>query len=447
MSPPKILITLLLATATLLGGPQVVYALAAAPDLAVAERLLREGQAKAAYELLIVDELSHSGSEDFDYLLGLAALESGHPDKATLAFERVLAVNPNHAAARLDMGRAFFALGDYEGAKGEFESILKLDPPAAARAVADRYITAIKERSRNSALRTTGYVDVAIGRDTNVNNGPSAAAIYVPLFGVSLALPTASSRLPDNYLSYGAGMEGTFAIDGPWSAVAGLDVRNRSNFKANEFDFLSTEYRAGMQYLQDSNTLRMTLGHNNYDLDGSLFRSIDTFSGDWKHRLSEQTEGSVFFQDSRIRYTQIATRANSSDFFVYGAGITRVYDQGQRTQIFGSAFGGSERATDERPDGDRSLYGARAGVQRALGNEVDLFVLGSYQRSKYEQLNPIFQATREDRQYEVTLGLNWRLNQDWTLRPQAAYLRNDSNLPLNKFNRYDASVTLRRDFR
>jgi hypothetical protein len=45
----------------------------------------------------------------FDYLLGIAALDSGKPDRATIAFERVLAVNPNFAGARLDLAIYVFA--------------------------------------------------------------------------------------------------------------------------------------------------------------------------------------------------------------------------------------------------------------------------------------------------------------------------------------------------
>ena len=80
--------------------------------LSEAEALLNSGKSDEAYKLLAPMDFEYSGNVRFDYLLGVSALDSGHPDKATLAFERVLAVEPNFAGARLDMARAYFHLGD-----------------------------------------------------------------------------------------------------------------------------------------------------------------------------------------------------------------------------------------------------------------------------------------------------------------------------------------------
>ena len=71
------------------------------PELAAAERLIREGRAAEALRRLVADEEAHAGEPDFDYLLGLAALEADDPALATLALERVLAQvvsEPQHAA-------------------------------------------------------------------------------------------------------------------------------------------------------------------------------------------------------------------------------------------------------------------------------------------------------------------------------------------------------------
>ena len=113
-------------------------ALAADLDLARAEGLMKEGKAAEAYTLLEPFEFEQSGDIKFDYLLGIAALDSGKPDKATIAFERVLAVDPNFAGARIDMGRAYFQLGDFTRAKTEFETVLTQNPPPAAKVTIDR---------------------------------------------------------------------------------------------------------------------------------------------------------------------------------------------------------------------------------------------------------------------------------------------------------------------
>ena len=113
------------------------FALAAGLDLDKADALMKQGKAAEAYSLLEPFEFEQSGNIRFDYLLGIAALDSGKPDKATLAFERVLAVDPNFAGARVDMGRAYYQLGDFTRAKTEFETVLTQNPPPAAKATID----------------------------------------------------------------------------------------------------------------------------------------------------------------------------------------------------------------------------------------------------------------------------------------------------------------------
>ena len=71
-----------------------------------AQALMSQGKPAEAYGYLLPFEDKFAGNVEFDYALGVAALDSGKSDKATLAFERVLAVNPNFAGARLDMARA-----------------------------------------------------------------------------------------------------------------------------------------------------------------------------------------------------------------------------------------------------------------------------------------------------------------------------------------------------
>ncbi len=76
-----------------------------------ADALIKSGNAGAAYSLLEPLEFEHSGEERFDYLIGIAALDSGKPDKATLALERVLIVRSEfsrssigHCASLLSTG-------------------------------------------------------------------------------------------------------------------------------------------------------------------------------------------------------------------------------------------------------------------------------------------------------------------------------------------------------
>src|SRR5450756_66985 len=139
-----------------------------------AEALIKAGRPADAYNLLEPLEFDRSGEVRFDYLIGIAALDSGKSDKATLAFERVLAVDPDYAGARLDMARAYYQLGDLPRAKTEFETVLKQNPSEAARATIQKYLDAIAARhAANRQTRFSAYVEGGLGHDTNVNNSIS----------------------------------------------------------------------------------------------------------------------------------------------------------------------------------------------------------------------------------------------------------------------------------
>lgn len=149
-----------------------------------ARTLLEAGRPVQAYEILAAREFEFAGNTDYDHLLGIAALDAGRPDRATLALERVLAAQPDFAGARLDIARAYFAMGDMQRARSEFETVAKQSPPPAARATIDRYLKAIDERTETRRTRLSGYVDGALGKDSNVNNATAQSQLYVPLFDV-----------------------------------------------------------------------------------------------------------------------------------------------------------------------------------------------------------------------------------------------------------------------
>ncbi len=88
--------------------------------------LIENGKASKAFELLAPLESKLAGSVDFDYLLGIAALESGNPAVATLAFERLLLIRPEFAGARIDLGRAYFKMGSYTRSRIEFTTVLHM---------------------------------------------------------------------------------------------------------------------------------------------------------------------------------------------------------------------------------------------------------------------------------------------------------------------------------
>ena len=418
------------------------------PDLARAKTLILQGKGAEAWALLEPFEFQLAGQQDYDYLLSVAAIEAGHPDRATLALERVLAVNPNHAAARLDMGRAYFALGDYDRARTELKDVLAHDPPPAARDTIERYLAEIDARTRRAHAPTvTGHVEAILGHDSNVNSGVSQGTLFLPLFGATFVLAPSVTQQDDDFFALGAGIDVTVPVRESWSLVGGADARQRSYSSLDTFDNRSAELRGGVQHTGERDVARLTAGMNQYDLDNKYYRRMQSVNLEWRRQLDRRTQITLYGQDLRIRYVQPATRSQSSDMQILGAGGVRTLDEAKRTFAFGNLFFGDETATDQRIDGDRRMIGVRGGIQGSLRSDADWYATLGVQQSDYSQENPIFAVTRRDWQYDIVLGVNWRLDRAWSLRPQASYTRNDSNAAFNDFDRYELSITLRRDWR
>ena len=419
----------------------------AKPNLARARALILEGKGAEAWAMLKPYEFQLAGQPDYDYLLGVAAIAAGHPARATLALERVLTVNPNHAAARLDMGRAYFALGDYDRARTELKDVLAHDPPPAARDTIERYLAAIKQRTHRGAARVTGYAEASGGYDSNVNAGVSQSSLFLPLFGVTFTLAPSVTRQDDDFASLGGGIDLTLPVEENWSLVAGADAQQRSNSKLDTFDYRSIGARAGVQHTAEGALTRITVGTNHYDLDNVAYRRMQSLNLEWRRQYDRRTQFTLYGQDLRLRYVQPATRSESSNMVIVGVGGVRTLDEATRSFAFGNMFAGDDGATDQRIDGSRRLYGVRVGFQRELRSDADWYATLGVQHSIYQRVNVLFNVERRDWQYDFALGVNWRLNNAWSLRPQLSYTRNDANTAINDYDRSMASVTLRRDWR
>lgn len=414
-----------------------------------AEEMMRNGKPADAYALLEPLEFERSGEVRFDYLLGIAALDSGKPDKATLAFERVLAVDPNFAGARLDMARAYYQLGDLPRAKTEFETVLKLDPPEAVRATIQKYLDAIAMQEASRKTSFTAYVEGTLGNDSNVNNSTGQSQISIPFFNNAVfTLNPTNVKTADNYVGIAAGAEVNHSISSSFGIYAGADLRDRSNFSKTAFSSLSVDGRAGIVLGSETDMFRFGVLGGQYTLASSRNRDTIGLNADWRHTFSQSNQLSVFGQYNQYRFVDAAMKVNDFDQQTVGAGWLHVLADG-KSALYGSLYYGTESdvAAGGRADGNKRFSGLRVGGQSAFNERMELFASAGWQGGDYSVVNAVFLRQRSDRQYDLTLGANWHWDKLWTMRPQATYSRNDSNIVIYGYDRTDISLTIRRDFK
>jgi len=414
-------------------------------EVARADQLMREGKPSDAYALLAPLEDKYAGDVQFDYALGVAALDSGKADRATLAFERVLAVSPNFAGARLDMARAYFQLGDAERAKTEFLAVQSQNPPAEATIVISRYLEAIEQIERAKRRTLRAYVEGTIGYDDNVNNSGTVGEVAVPsLGGLVFTLNPSNLKRGDSFKSAAAGVDFSYQFQPEFGIYVGADVRQRQNTHQDTFDNGSMDLRTGLILGEQANQVRVGLTGGRYSLDNELSRRAEGVTGEWRYTLDPSNQLNAFGQYSRNRFTGAAL-VNSFNQSITGAGYLRVLNDG-KAALFGAAFVGKERDVEGRADGAKRFYGFRLGGQMALRDDLDLFGVLSSQTADYGRQNAAFLISRDDEQNDIVFGLNWRFAKDWTLKPQLLHSRNDSNITIYRYERSELSFTVRRDF-
>jgi tetratricopeptide (TPR) repeat protein len=422
--------------------------------LVEADTMVKSGKPDLAYSLLEPLEFEHSGEERFDYLIGIAALDSGKPDKATLALERVLMVNPNSAAARLDMARAYYQLGDLPRAKTEFITSLKQNPSETARANIEKYLDMIASQEAGKYTRFTGYVEGTVGHDNNVNNSTSQSQIFVG--GAPVTLDPTNVKVADNYYGVAGGGEVTHRLNSDWGLYAGADVRQRGYRTQKGFDALSLDARAGVMYGFKANDFRFGVLGGQYVLGTS--RNSDTvgIAAEWRHVFSTSNQLKAFGQYAQYRYLDPVMQPNDFDQQLIGVGWTHLLAEGRST-LFANLYHGTEKdvstiitpATPNggRTDGAKRFSGFFVGGQTAASEKTTLFANAGGQVGDYSKVNPFFLNQRSDRLYNLTVGANWQWNKLWAIRPQLGYSKNDSNIVIYSFNRMDFSLNVRRDFR
>ena len=425
--------------------------------MAEARALLRNGQPLAAYDALMKMEYEGSGDIEFDYLLGVAALEAGKPDKATLALERVLESNPNYAGARIDMGRAFMLLGDAVRAQEEFTAVLELNPPDVVRERVEGFMAEMAQRAAVAKTNWSGFFGITLGRDSNVNNAPSNAEQFIPGFN-TVVLDPDSVETPSNYSALAGRIQVDHHINDRFGVYAGLDLTLRRNFQAPQFDSAGGELRVGGTISLSNHELEFSLavgktyldpqpGRSNTFLEHPLYRNLVGGTAQWRFNINDRNQLQTTLQYNRLRYLDEATSVFDSDQTVLGLNWFRAFGANNQGVGFLGAYLGKESDIHGNPSGEKDFFGLRAGGQYGLTSKWAIFATMGLMSADFQRFQVIHRKTRDDKRYDLSLGMSYTLWESWSLRPQLSLTRQDSSIGLYEFKRKEISVALRRDWR
>lgn len=412
--------------------------------VAQGESLVRAGRYADAYKLLEPHEDRLAGDLKFDYLLARSALETGQPSKASFIYERILAVQPNFVGVRLEMGRAYLAMGDYARAKLEFETVLRFQNlPPDLRQQAQIYGDAASRYLVGRKTVGFAYFEYGYGYDSNPQSATRISEVTLA-GGGTLVLPQSALARSDHYQGLTAGGELAHALTDRFSLFVGGEARGRLYQNLSVAEYGNVDGRLGFGYNAGPHNVRLAATGGRFWLDSLKTRDNAGGTLDYRYLASKQDQVSAGLSASRNKFLPDALKINSYDLFQGSLGWLHATADGRGAAGL-TALGGVEKETQGRVDGDKSYGGLRIALQRTLGQTVGVFLLGGAQYGKYSEVNPLFGVRREDTLYDATLGLSWGFAKGWSLRPQVQYTNNRSNVDLYEYDRTDVSLNLRLD--
>ena len=410
-----------------------------------ATTLIQQHEYKAAFELLEPLEDEHAGNINYDYLLGVSGVESGNVTRGVFALERVLAIEPNNTSARAEIAKAHFKLGEVESSKAEFQNLLDQKPSEETANAINRYMNAI---DKSLGLTTTfgAYLDFGVGHDTNVNSATTASTIAVPFFGGALLnLNSLARERSDNFTSLAGGVSFRQPISKEISVFSALNLTNRFNANQSTFDTTYLDFSGGLRYKKFTDTFTAALQASTFELDSNRFRNTHGVTAQWQRDLDDHNQVNLFGQYARISYAGNSFR--DADRYVLGGGWAHVFEGDKSPVLFLSGYVGQENARTSNADFlSNAIVGARAGGQLSLNTKLVAYATASYETRDYDQRDPLFLKTRNDDQYDLSVGVRYLPGYNWVIRPQISYLKNDSNIIINDFDRTVISVNFRHDF-
>ncbi len=402
--------------------------------LSDAEDLLARGRSQRAYDMLSPRESQLAGNPFYDYLLGIAALDSGKVSESIFALRRALSVEPGFSGARMELARAYFEAGNTALARPLFARLLGERPPPAVRDVLNQYISAIDAKRPVPQSRFISYLELFAGYDSNANGSTSSQQF------LGFALSANNIETDSPFAEIGAGFD-WFA---PQSTQFGWRLSAKASHRDNsDAPFVNATIVSGM-------------GGFNWQR-GALFGSV-TADGYWGARDGESNENyagldlllggrfadnwdlSASIRAGAQRYDQ-SIEVLDVDRILYTLGLTRRFAPGGRLTF--QVIGGDDSEKQSGSPYGNSKSGGRISFSAPISNSALLYASVGSLTSDYDGL--FFGAAREDEQLTTIVQLEFRdvLTDGLSIIPRVRYVDNESDIPLYEYDRTELGIFFR----
>lgn len=415
------------------------------------DSLISAGQFQQAYNLGNSNLAEWEGDSQFDFLYGLAALESGEPNEAVFALERAAATSRDGVMrdrARLELARAYFVTNNLTAAENLFNRVLTSNPPANVRQNIQAFLQLIESRRNTQEPSFSWTVASVLGSDGNINSATSNGLIDTPLVG-EIELNPDGQQLEDEYSQTTLTMAYVFPFTRDRSLNFNLNYVHLNNLSTDQFDIDNLRGTATYGWGDNINRFRHSLVAAKVNLDGNSFQETLGVNSSWQHSWGDGWYNTLSAAYSQIRYDTSGNAQNALrdvDQLLLTAQVTRIAGSFTHT---GNIYHGDE--SPEFPGtgkhNGRSYSGAAYSLLYRLNAQHTPYLRASIQDVEHDANHPVFFNTvRADDTRSITAGWFWQLQSNLMITGQASYTDNSSNIPLFDYSRFKYQAGFRYQF-
>ncbi|MCW9012140.1 MAG: surface lipoprotein assembly modifier [Gammaproteobacteria bacterium] len=419
----------------------VITSAAEAFNLQTLQQLFNTYKRQKAYDYARQYVDQQEGDPYFDYLYGVAAIDTGHASQGVFALERVLLTFPEDHVARLELARGYFILEEYSRARLEFEKVLAYNPPREVQETTQQFLDQIRLKEARYRTTSSGFVSLAIGSDSNVNSGADDGVTIIDLDEQSLGQDDTFSELV-------AAWQIGHPFAPGWMMSGNITGAFRINQDHDEFDTNTATLQFGVSRLYKESRYKAELLYQTYQLDGDDYRDLAGMNLEWHYSLTQKSRLSSTLQYVNLEYPE--TESRNSDLATLSLTYTHSFAILLNPTFFATLNLGAEIAEDDSnanalSDTERDITGIRVGSILGLSPKLALQISAGYQSSEYagEQTFPLFAGiVREDDFTSADINLLWLFHKDWRLDTKISYTENSSNIELYNYDRTVFSLNL-----
>jgi hypothetical protein len=362
-------------------------------------------------------------NNEHNMALAQKEFEQGNYTETVFALERVLALAPNNKEAGLLLARTYAKLHEYSAAQLQYAKVKPLVNAAERRELAQEEALMLRaQRFSRSAL-----IGFDIGYDDNLTSLANIDSVFIPARNQNLALDDSKVEEGVAMRLFAAGSLRYQQQQQQWWRFDGI-VSQRQDERYNQRQFYGAvgyyrQFKAAQYKVQvDSSyaTADDLDSRTNYNV--RLERQQNLNNGSWSSELkfSQRRYGEQSIRNDRRGGVKLSYKRELSYDWIGEVSINTSSDL---------------QTNNARKDLDYTNKGLALRFTKTLNDQLKLTIDGDYQRYDYRAEDPSFIRVRRDNLVHLKTSLRYQYNKKSSVAARLEWLRNDSNIALNEYDK------------